>query len=570
MSEFFVDPQGDDAGPGTVDRPFATLDRAVQAAGEVAGAAVVQLRAGRHVLTETLEITRDNLVLQAYGHGTPDREDVIVSGGRAITDWREDAGTWLAEVGELDIRHLSVDGHRVERAAIEALPGTATTTATGYVTDVTLDWRSPGDVEFVHRGVYPWTEARCAVASTTATTEGTVITMAQPAFDRAHTLYHYAWDGHTSRGPGLPTRIENDPSFLTEPGTFVLDRSRPGQHVLRYLPRPGQHPERTLVVASVLEVLVRVSAADVALRGLTFTEATWLRPAADGFLHYHGGHHYLGGPVETVVIEPERSWVTVPAESVAIPACVRVENSTGVRVEGCRFTRLGATALALTGGADLVVRDCEIDAISGSGIVATDGRGIVIEDNHIHHVGLDHSGAPGIAIGDTTDCTVAHNHLAHTPHCGLVAGAARGTRILGNLVTDTMTALADGGGIYLSGRQGDDADSGALVRGNVIDDTHTPYNFGLYTDYGAAWITLEDNVVRRADHSAVLQVSPPLEHVVYRHNFWDTEPVGSDDIPTGVTYLDNTTLADPVELAAATAAIRAAAGPRRAESTTSS
>lgn len=103
------------------------------------------------------------------------------------------------------------------------------------------------------------------------------------------------------------------------------------------------------------------------------------------------------------------------------------------------------------------------------------------------------------------------------PHCGIVVGPGTGARILRNLVTDSMGTLADGGGIYVSGPQGDSPDNGAVVAGNVVKDTRTPYNFGLYTDYGAAWVTVEDNVVARADSTAVLQVSPPLENVVYRN-----------------------------------------------------
>jgi hypothetical protein len=152
------------------------------------------------------------------------------------------------------------------------------------------------------------------------------------------------------------------------------------------------------------------------------------------------------------------------------------------------------------------------------------------------------------------------------PHCGIVAGPAEGTRILHNLTVRTMGVLADGGGVYLSGPQGSSSDNGAVIKGNVIMDTRTPYNFGLYTDYGAAWVTVEENVVLRADSTAVLTVSPPLENVVYRNNFWDTDPIGAADPPAGVTYQGNATFADEEKLNVATTAIRARAGllhPRR-------
>jgi hypothetical protein len=207
-----------------------------------------------------------------------------------------------------------------------------------------------------------------------------------------------------------------------------------------------------------------------------------------------------------------------------------------------------------------VVRGCEFDGLAASAVTVTGSRDVLIEGNLIQHVGLDYSGSPGVALLDTQDCTVAGNHVREVPHCGIVAGPGRGTRILRNLTTGTMSVLADGGGVYLSGPQGDSVTNGAVIRGNVIEDTRTPYNFGLYTDYGAAWVTVEENVVARADNTAVLQVTPPLENVVYRGNFWDADPIGSDAAPDGVTYENNTTLTDEEELRAATAAVRARAG----------
>ncbi|MFF4986374.1 right-handed parallel beta-helix repeat-containing protein [Streptosporangium saharense] len=571
MTELFVAPNGnslngdalagDDSAPGTRERPFATLGHAVRAAGSLTGEVVVRLGAGTHVLTEPLELTTApgvHLTFQAA-----DQEKVVVSGGRTVTGWQEQDGVWLADVGDLDTRQLYVDGRRAERAGVETLPGEVTMTETGYTTDsaAPLAWRSPGDVEFVHRGVYPWTEARLGVASVAADGDGTVITMAQPAFGRALELYNSTWEGQTSRGPGLPTRVENDASFLTEPGTFVLDRSRPGHHVLRYLPRPGEHPEHTGVVAPVLETLLRVTGSGgVTFLGVTFAEATWLRPSGpEGFLHYHGSGFYVGGPIITVPIDDAGSSVTVPEESATVPACVVVENASGVRFEGCRFTRLGATGLGVSGSEDVTVRGCDFDTLSAGGIVVGGSRSVLVEDNRIHHVGLEFSGTPGVALSDTTGCTVAHNHVADVPHCGIVVGPGTGTRVLSNLTTGTMRTLADGGGIYLAGPQGDSHDSGAVVRGNVIEDTRTPYNFGLYTDYGAAWVTVEENLVVRADSTAILHVSPPLDNVVYRGNVWDADPIGADAPPSGVTYEDNVTFTDGREPDRATA-IRAGAG----------
>ncbi|MER6511363.1 right-handed parallel beta-helix repeat-containing protein [Nonomuraea sp. NPDC001636] len=570
MFHFHVAPGGDDSWPGSLERPFATLDRAREAARESGGESVVHLRGGVHVLAEPLELTGadSGTVYQAYGHGTPDQEDAVLSGGRTITGWQVRDGVWLADVGGLETRQLYVDGRRAARAGIDGLPGSSpAATATGYVTDsaAPLTWTSPRDVEFVHRGVYPWTEGRLPVADVAQDGGRTVITMATPAFEWAAELYNSTWEGTTTAGPGLPTRIENDPSFLREPGTFVLDRSRPGHHVLRYLPRPGEDPARTRVVAPALETLVRGSGARrVTFRGLTFAEATWLRPSRpEGFVHYHGSGFYEGGGVGVAELG-EGASVTYPTASVTIPACVTFEDCSDVVIEGCRFIRLGASGLGLSGGEGHVVRGCDFDTLSAGAVVVTGSRGTVIEDNLIRGVGLEYPGSPGIAVMGTSGCVVAHNEVRDVPHCGITAGPGEGTRIVRNRTVDTMQVLADGGGVYVSGPQGASHDDGALVLGNVIEDTRTPYNFGLYTDYGASWVRVEENVVARADNTAVLHVGPPLENVVYRGNFWDADPLGHDAPPPGVTYEENHTIKDEQALNAATTAIRAQAGPRRA------
>ncbi|MFB4285171.1 right-handed parallel beta-helix repeat-containing protein [Nonomuraea sp. MTCD27] len=562
MFHFHVAPSGDDSGSGSVERPFATLERARSAAREAPGEAVVHLRGGTHVLTRPFELTGadSGTVYRAYGHGTSAREEAVVSGGRRIEGWRVRDGVWRAEVGDLETRQLYVEGRRAARAAVPGLPGTAAVTATGYVTDSAAprEWR---DVEFVYRGVYPWTEARLGVAGISADGDSTVITMAEPGFGWAVELYNSTWAGNTSAGPGLPTAVENDASFLREPGTFVLDRSRPGDHVLLYLPLPDEDPARTRVVAPVLETLLSVAGArDVSFEGLVFADATWVRPGRpEGFPHYHGSGYYEGGGVETAFVGDDGS-VTYPAHSVTIPACVTFDDVSGVVIEGCRFTRMGASGLGVSGGDGLTVRGCDFDTLSAGAIVVSGSRATTIEDNRVRRVGLEYSGSPGISVTGTRGCVIAHNEIAEVPHCGIVAGPGEGTRIVRNLTVDTMQVLADGGGVYLSGPQGDSAETGAVVRGNVIKDTRTPYNFGLYTDYGASWVTVEENVVMRADNTAVLHVGPPLENVVYRGNFWDADPLGHDDPPAGVTYEGNTTIKDERELNAATAGIQARAG----------
>ncbi|MFF5212854.1 right-handed parallel beta-helix repeat-containing protein [Streptosporangium sp. NPDC000396] len=538
---FFVDPAGDDSGPGTIERPFATLERARSAA---APGTVVNLRAGTHRLTEPFRLSAadSGVVYQAYGHGTAGQERVVISGGRRITGWRQgDDGVYRAETPGLATRQLYVSGRRAVRASI-ALDHHLTRTETGYVIDDPAPQSWQGEVEFVYRGAYPWSEARCQASRISGDERSTTITMAQPAFGWAARLYQsvITWEGPgagESNGTDAPTSAENSPAFLTE-GTFALSGG-----VLHYLPLPGEDFDD--VVAPMLEMLLHArDVHDVAFRGITFAEATWLRPStAEGFLHYHGNGYYDGGPLQTVTFAEGQGQVVIPGDSAAMPGNVIFENASRVTLEGCRFTRLGAVALEFRGdGADNVLRGSVVDEVSGGGVVIGSGaRRHRLENNHIHHVGRDYHGSPAILLSGTRDTVVSHNQVNDVPHAGIVVYEGRGAQVLNNLVHDTMQVLADGGGIYLSGSQGTSHAGGALVRGNVVRDTITPYNFGLYTDYGAAWVTVQGNVVHRADAPVVLNVSPPLEHVAFIGNFWDADP---GNPPEGVTLSGNTTLSE--------------------------
>ncbi|MET8627874.1 right-handed parallel beta-helix repeat-containing protein [Kitasatospora sp. NPDC004669] len=578
-NQFYVAPWGRDSWPGTFDRPFATLpaaQRAVRArTAAMESDLMVSLRAGAHVLTEPFVLSAEEgdsgengyrVVYQAHGHGTEEREEAVISGGRRITGWRPDqAGAWRAEVGELETRQLQVDGRPAPRASVSpGIPGAVTITETGFVTDSAIpqSWRDPGSIEFAFTGVYPWSEARCRVAEITGDADSSTITMAQPGFGWAKKLYRAEWTGELPPGEGssgvwatvgAPSSAENSMSFLTEPGSFALDRSVPGRHILYYLPLPGEDPARAEIVVPVLERLVVGRGTeerplhDVTLRGLTFADAGWTGPSGPGgFLHFHGNSYYDGGPLQEVGLAEGNARLAVPERPATLPANVEFTGGVRITLADNRFTRLGAGAVGLSGpGHDNAVLDNVIEDVSGSGVAVAAGTGTRVERNLIRRIGREYHGSPAVWVVDARDTTVAHNEIHDVPYCGIIlVGGDRAARvqIVGNLIHHTMTVLADGGGIYLNGRQGSSYAGGTLVRGNVIRDTVTSYNFGLYTDYGAAWVTVLGNVVYQGDTPVVLRVTPPLENVAFLGNFWDDRPKGYDDPPAGVIVAGNTVL----------------------------
>ncbi|MCA1220129.1 right-handed parallel beta-helix repeat-containing protein [Streptomyces sp. 8L] len=621
---FHVAPWGDDSAPGTPGRPLATphgAQRAVRAAlartprddsdgaddiGSC-GDVLVSYRAGTYVLPAPLELGPGDggtggrrVTHQPYGYGTGAAERVVFSGGAPVTGWTAaGGGSWVADAGPLEPRQLYVDGRRAPRArtpqGAPAIPGNVTKTETGYVTDSTVPgtWRSPGSVEFVFQGVYPWSEARLRLESVHCDGRTTTLTMAEPGFSRANALYAAGLDG--ARDPdgaangtqdgtqepddvpwgrlGVPTSAENSPSFLAEPGTFALDTSVPGRHTLHYLPLPGEDPATAAFTVPVLERLVTADRArDITFRGLVFAHAAWQRPSGPGgFPHYHGNTFQDEGPLRRVDLFDGAAHLVIPAEPARVPAHVELRDCEGVVLRGNTFTRLGAGAVAVEGGGHgIALTGNVVEDVSGPGLSVDAASGVRIEDNLLRHIGREYHGSPAVWVSDAQDVVVAHNEIHDVPYSGIVVmGGERAARvrITENLVRRSLLVLADGGGVYLAGRQGDSYASGTVVRGNVLLDVVTPYNFGLYTDYGCSWTTVLGNVVRGAHTPAVLRPAIPLENVAFIGNFWDAHPDGDDSPPPGVVYAANTVVAQSgagAERDGLPADIAAAAGRRTA------
>ena len=84
-ADYFVAPNGSDADPGTLERPFATLQRAQQAARQARGRepTTVFLREGTYYLPETLVFTAGDAGTQAapVAYQAYQKEQAVISGG---------------------------------------------------------------------------------------------------------------------------------------------------------------------------------------------------------------------------------------------------------------------------------------------------------------------------------------------------------------------------------------------------------------------------------------------------------------------------------------------------------
>lgn len=239
VNEIWVAPDGNDAGPGTQDQPFATLARARNAVRELGPdhpRMTVYLRGGRYVLEDVLVLDERDVNIDFVAAPseprfvTAPRETPIVSGGRIVNGWRADGDRMIASTGVDAFRQVWVNGLRQPRARgglpplgfrgdVDSIAGSA-----GYFAGAFPAIGEPNQLDFGYE--LTWQHKICPVQSIFHAINGGVnIDMQQPCF---FLITHHV------RPAQQPAYIENAAELIDQPGEWY------GAHgPRRYLPRRG-------------------------------------------------------------------------------------------------------------------------------------------------------------------------------------------------------------------------------------------------------------------------------------------------------------------------------------------
>jgi hypothetical protein len=548
---FYVAPNGNDANPGTKDKPFATPARALAAVRPLVSGGLktdvrVVFRGGTYALAAPLVFTSadsgtaDHTITYSAEPG----ETVVISGGRAITNWTTSGGSkWTAELagvksGQWFFRQLVVNEQRAVRARWPNEDGvlhlvTVDSEVKSFTFDRALAQESLGgqDAELV---VYEnWSVSRALISSSDERQLATSTAV--------------GWIGHgdmTTASPGKPAFIEHARFALDQPREWFLDR-RTG--TLTYLAEPDENPAQTVVVAPVLTQLLKIAGSkDKPVRNLRFErlrfEHTDFPLPSIGYSEIQAAHF---GPSMKLPTQVQ-------------PVAIECSNAEGIRFERCRLAHLNNSGIGFGPGCRRnAVVGCVIEDIGGNGVVVgwrgagrlqigTEGTldadwadptdapaSNEVSNCVIWRCGADSRGAVGVFVAFSADSRVAHNVIHDLPYTGVSIGYRWGTEPTSqvrcvaeyNHIYDVMKTLADGGGFYTLGFQ-----PGTVFRGNLIHDVHrSAYaqggapNNGFFIDQGSKGFLFESNVVHKTSGESVRFNQCEREWHTWKGNAFDGE-----------------------------------------------
>jgi len=435
---FSVAPNGNDANPGSSDKPLLTLEAARDAVRKAgAGPHTIKVQPGDYFLSKTfvLDAQDNGLTLEAAVTNAP---APTLYGGKAITGWQRDGDRfWVADLpgvkeGAWDFRALVVNGRLAERAVY---PGTNTFDNLGTWNQPLLPcvagfWeRKPTHDELVAMPYKPedipasldvknaevrlyhmWAESLVGVASNDLQRH-TLILSSEPSWPA----------GACNRRKYV---IYNTREGMTRPGQWYLDRTA-GRLV--YWPLPDEDMAKIKIIAPTLERIVAIvgdgkkPVENITLRQLAVQATTPpLKQASFGATAFDGAVHLLFA--NTCILD-------------GLEICnvggvgLKADRLNGCRITGCSIHNTGACGAKVG------------------------GDNTFIAYNHIHHLGFYYPSARASMLGGYK-MHIFRNEIHDAPYSGIIGGG-RESLIEENLIYRVMRELHDGAAIFGKGWRGE-------------------------------------------------------------------------------------------------------------------
>ena len=441
-AELFVAPNGTDSNPGTIERPFATLEAARDAVRQLKASGVredvtVWIRGGVYRLRETVVFSLEDsapeghrVTYAAYGG-----EEPIFTSGVRIGGWKRievapaglpsaaEGNVWVADVPEARgggwrFRTL-YDGERMlPRARSKGFRPTKdslvrekrwTDLNTLHFPERTLrNWENLEDVEIFIIPNHVWIVNYLGLASVDETNN-----VAKTSVPGTYALHHFK-----GALAGDSCWVENVPEALDEPGEWMLNTREGKLYLWPESGRPGE-----TIFAPRLRELIRVEGTcvdalegDVPVRGLVFKGLTLTCGDRDVWTTEDKGLQH--------------DWEMWDKGN----ALLRLRGAQDCTVEHCDLRNSGGGGVRLDRYAQNIrIAGNNVHDLGGTGVLLCGyGPGLkdvnkrnLIANNNIQTCSQLHWHNPGIFVWQSGENRILNNRVHNLPYDGIVLSGVR-------------------------------------------------------------------------------------------------------------------------------------------------
>ena len=498
----------------------------------------IHLATGTYFLYEPLRLRPEDSGLTIAGN------NVVISGGLKITNWKKHGKLMVADVPDfngrpIDFRQLWVNGSKAVRARnvpvgyadgndpFEEMPRIR-----AYDKKNRILWVPKTAVAKILNAPYAemilhemWCTSNLRIKSIDIHCDSAAVRFHNP---EAKIQFEHPWPSPMTPDTGHPSPfyLTNAKELLDEPGEWYHDIRA---HKLYYMPRQGETVREAIV--PILETLVDVVGSaehpvrNITMKGITFAHTTWMRPSEEGHVPLQAGMYLTEAyKLRPQIDRPNNHKLDNQGWLGRADAAVELRYAEDVNFDQCRFEHLGGSGL------DYVIAcrrgtttNCTFTDIAMNGYVCgsfspeglethlpyapTDFRevctGQTVSDCDFHDVTNEDWGCVAIAAGYVNGITIDHNTIHDVSYTGISLGwgwnrdsvCMRDNRVHANLIYNYAQHMYDCAGIYTLGNQ-----PGTVISENVVRDigrpsyVHDPNHwFYLYTDEGSSNITIRAN-----------------------------------------------------------------------------
>lgn len=459
QTEYFISTEGKDMNLGSIEAPFASLEKALEEARKESGEVTLFLREGTYRLQKTVVLTKtDGNRNKALNIRSYPGEKVVISGGQKLDlDWKPyKKGIMCAKIeGQVQMDMLLVNGEirhmarypNYDEQAIRFNGTSAEATAPSRV----KQWKHPetGYLHAMHRS--DWGDFHYRITGKD---------------DKNQLALEGGWQNNRQSGLHPDNRmVENIFEELDAPGEWFFDTE---ESVLYYYPIEGENMEKAVVETPQLKHLfeIRGTEADpvmnIRLDGLQLTQTmrTFMERyeplLRSDWTIYRGAAVFMEGTERC-------SLSNCDLYNLGGNAVFFSKYNRNAEVSGSHFTNIGASAICFVGDSQCV----RSPSFEYSLFVPFDlldrekgpkgnnyPSNCVVKDNLIHKIGLFEKQITGIELSMSQSIIISHNSIYDTPRAGInVSEGTWGGHIIEyNDIFDTVKETGDHGSFNSWGR----------------------------------------------------------------------------------------------------------------------